>query len=74
MFSIPPVRAAESCNDDPLEACHEEKRNNSTLQDIQDLQDTEFTCRIQAPGTETFDLQVLVLQTLIRRDVAVIWL
>uniref|UniRef100_A0A3B3H675 Clustered mitochondria (cluA/CLU1) homolog b n=1 Tax=Oryzias latipes TaxID=8090 RepID=A0A3B3H675_ORYLA len=52
------VRAAESCNDDPLEACHEEKRNNSTLQDIQDLQDTEFTCRIQAPGTETFDLQV----------------
>ncbi|XP_024122380.1 clustered mitochondria protein homolog [Oryzias melastigma] len=51
-------KVAESYSDDPLDPCHEENRNNSVLRDIHDLQDPEFTCRIQAPGAETFDLQV----------------
>ncbi|CAG5872673.1 unnamed protein product [Menidia menidia] len=50
--------ASENHKDDLEEEPEDEKRNQLSLQDMADLKETDFTIRIQSPGTESFELQV----------------
>lgn len=53
--------ATAPSEDDLPEQSDDDKRKKLSIQDIVDLQETSFTVRIQPPGTESFELQVLLL-------------
>lgn len=55
------VEEAESKQDGNSEADGEEESNE---QEVIVIQDTGFTVKIQAPGTEPFDLQVKIISKL----------
>ncbi|XP_069395959.1 clustered mitochondria protein homolog isoform X2 [Paralichthys olivaceus] len=49
---------AESPEEDGVEQCDPDKKEQLSIRDIVDLQETGCTVRIQPPGTESFELQV----------------
>ncbi|XP_058484297.1 clustered mitochondria protein homolog [Solea solea] len=53
----PPSQNEESPGDDHLQQSDPDKKELD-VRDLIDLQETEFTVRIQPPGTESFELQV----------------
>ncbi|XP_026183319.1 clustered mitochondria protein homolog [Mastacembelus armatus] len=54
-----PLRQTEETEeDDGLKQPDADKRKELSLSDLVDLQQTDFTVRIQPPGTESFELQV----------------
>lgn len=55
-----PSPIEESPEDDRPEQSDVDKRKQLTIRDIVDLQETGFTVRIQSPGAESFELQVLL--------------
>lgn len=57
LFSAAPLIPPEESSEDGLHQPLDESKQFS-IQDIFDLQDTNFTVAIQPPGTEGFDLQV----------------
>ncbi|XP_022594435.1 clustered mitochondria protein homolog [Seriola dumerili] len=54
----PPSQTEESPKDDHLEQSDPDKREQLSIRDIVDLQETGFIVKIQPPGTESFELQV----------------
>ncbi|XP_029304608.1 LOW QUALITY PROTEIN: clustered mitochondria protein homolog [Cottoperca gobio] len=56
-IKVPPSQTEESPEDDGPQQSDADKRTLS-ISDVVDLQDTDFTVRIQPPGTESFELQV----------------
>ncbi|XP_071362171.1 clustered mitochondria protein homolog isoform X1 [Trachinotus anak] len=53
-----PSQTGESPKDDRLEQSDPDKREQLSIRDIVELQETGFIVRIQPPGTESFELQV----------------
>lgn len=57
VLSAPPSQTEESGEDGSPQLSDKSKHFN--IHDIADLQDNSFTVRIQPPGTESFELQVV---------------
>ncbi|XP_040007417.1 clustered mitochondria protein homolog isoform X2 [Xiphias gladius] len=53
-----PSQTQELPKDDRLEQSDPDKREQLSIRDVVDLQETSFIVRIQPPGTESFELQV----------------
>lgn len=58
-LTVPPSHIEESPEDDCREESDADKRKKLSIRDIVDLQETNFTVRVQPPGAESFELQVL---------------
>ncbi|XP_042286092.1 clustered mitochondria protein homolog isoform X1 [Thunnus maccoyii] len=56
--AVPPSQTEESPENDGPEQSDVDKREQLSIRDIVDLQETGFPVRIQPPGTESFELQV----------------
>ena len=59
LSAAPPLQNAESPEEAGVEQCDPDKKEQLSLRDIVDLQETGCTVRIQPPGTESLELQVL---------------
>ena len=58
--AAPPSQTEESPENDGLEESDVDKTKQLSIRDIVELQETGFTVKIQPPGTESFELQVLL--------------
>lgn len=58
--TAPPTLTEETPKDNRLEQSDPDKREQLSIRDIVELQETGFIVRIQPPGTESFELQVLL--------------
>ncbi|XP_035033613.1 clustered mitochondria protein homolog isoform X1 [Hippoglossus stenolepis] len=56
--AAPPLQNAESPEEAGVEQCDPDKKEQLSIRDIVDLQETGCTVRIQPPGTESLELQV----------------
>ncbi|CAB1418258.1 unnamed protein product [Pleuronectes platessa] len=56
--AAPPLQNAESPEEAGVEQCETDKKEQLTIRDIVDLQETGCTVRIQPPGAESLELQV----------------
>lgn len=60
LSTAPPSQTEESPENNCLEQSDVDKTKQLSIRDIVELQETGFTVRIQPPGTESFELQVLM--------------